>query len=68
MFHPFIYSGEHVAAMVEAGILTTVVTLLVRLAGEQPLDGQVLLVCFYTKQSSVGDKNSTCPLIITSEI
>ena len=35
------YRGEHTAAMVEAGILSTIVTLLVRLAGEEPLDGQV---------------------------
>ena len=35
------YRGEHTAAMVEAGILSTIVTLLVRLAGEDPLDGQV---------------------------
>ena len=35
--------GEHTAAMVEAGILSTIVTLLVRLAGEDPLDGQVII-------------------------
>lgn len=35
-------SGEHTAAMVEAGILSTIVTLLVRLAGEDPLDGQTV--------------------------
>ena len=35
------FRGEHTAEMVEAGILSTIVTLLVRLAGEDPLDGQV---------------------------
>ena len=41
--------------MVEAGILSTIVTLLVRLAGEDPLDGQVIYLIMNATQQFDSD-------------